>query len=128
MHLSRDAPVAKRSGPPTSDARSFRVAKVARGRAQKLQIPISNSASRSLGLVASLWVATTLKGRIPNSKLELFSLFDRMYSLSQVLHFSCNAPEAPPPTSRTSRTSREIILAARGDALPPPLGVTQLWV
>ena len=31
MRPSRDAPVAKRSGPPTSKARSFRVAKVARG-------------------------------------------------------------------------------------------------
>ena len=34
--------------------------------AQNLQIPLSNSASQSLGLVAFLWVATTLKGRIPN--------------------------------------------------------------
>ena len=33
MHPSHDAPVAKRSGPPTGKARSFRVAKVARGRA-----------------------------------------------------------------------------------------------
>lgn len=36
MHLSRDAPVAKRSGPPTSNARSFRIAKVARVRAARL--------------------------------------------------------------------------------------------
>ena len=34
MRPPRDAPVAKRSGPPTSKARSFRVAKVARVRAR----------------------------------------------------------------------------------------------
>ena len=36
MRLSQDAPVAKRSGSPTSKARSFRAAKVARGCAIRL--------------------------------------------------------------------------------------------
>lgn len=53
IRLLRDAPVAKQSGLPTSDARSFRIAKVARGRAQKLSIPFKPLSCGGEGSAAS---------------------------------------------------------------------------